>query len=481
MKRTVILLLLALAGTVAAQQAVYSKGLENKRADIDQLRAAYYVGVHDKLDCWIMEGKKHVNQLVMTDQNLHQSKVVPLMGSNGGEVLTATMNDRHASVMVLNHVSRKQTVVLRYTVYLDSLVCGVADTLAVFNHEKKDRCMVWGASSPSGNHSAMVAVLQHSDKQQYSTRIELFDGDMYSEWSKEYALKTMHNMKVTDDGCIVTFGIEPGKEETAFVFNVIDQNRADSYSLAAKCDPIKEINLVTVNGRNAIAAGTFFAPGGKHKTGGVVALSMNIDSAAFAGFTLRPFANEDVNIFLNKDTKKTQRELVVDHVRTLSSTPTDYGAVVLVGRSFRAENVQSNGAAKKSCYASGMHCYAVDNFGNIKWVRNIRRSDMQKDSDEMLQLSLHANRDKALLVKTEHPKMPTTYEIGEAAKDCEAGDKVNIVLYTMDADGEVQKLIVEPKTKHQIFRTLCREDGTLMILTDNNGKLRRLAQLKVTE
>lgn len=480
MKRIVILLLLAMAGTLAAQQAVYSKGLENKKRDLEQMQRAYYLGVHDNLDCWIMEGRRHVKQFVVTDHNLFASRVIDLPESNGTHLLTATMNDRHATVLVMEHVSKKQTVALRYTIYLDSMICGVADTVEVFNHEKKDRCFLWGATSPSGNHSALVGVVRHSDKQQYSARVVLMDSDMDREWDKDFALGTLHNVKVTDDGRIVTFGIEPEGEETHFVFNVVDRERADKYSVAAKCDPIKEMNLVTVNGKHAIAAGTFLSTEGKNRTGGVLALSFQLDSASLTGLTMRSFTNEDVNMFLNKDTKKVQRDLTVDHVRTLSTVATDYGAAVLVGRSYRTENVLPSGAAKKVCYASGLHCLAVDTLGNIKWVRNIRRSDLQKDSYEFLWVALHVNKDDVMILKSEHPKMPSTYEISSAARDCEMGDKSNIVLYTLHPDGEVQKLVVEPKTKHNVFRTIQRADGSVMVLTEDGSKV-RLAKLTIRE
>ncbi len=480
MKRTVILLLLAMAGTLAAQQAVYSKGLENKKRDVEQMQQAYYLGVHNNLDYWIMEGKRHVKQFVVTDHNLHASRMVEMPGSNNAQLLTATINDRYATVLVMEQVSKKQTVVFRYKLFLDSLFCGAADTVEVFNHEKKDKCFLWGATSPSGNHSALVGVVQHADKQQYSTRVVLMDSDMDREWDKEFALGTMHNLKVTDEGRIVTFGIEPEEVETHFVFNVIDRERANKFMVAAKCDPIKEMNLVSINGSHAIAAGTFMSTEGKKRTGGVIALSYEIDSAVLSGLTMRSFTNEDINMFLNKDTKKVQHDLSIDHVRTLSTVGTDYGAVVMVGRSYRAENVLPSGAAKRVYYASGLHCLAVDTLGNIWWVRNIRRSDLQEDNDDMLWVALHGNKENAMIVKTESTKMPSTYEISAAAKDCKMGGKSNIVLYTLHSNGEVQKLVVEPKTKHGVFRTIQRADGSMMVLTEDGGRV-RLAKLTIRE
>lgn len=482
MKRTVILLLLAFAGTLAAQQVVCNKGMESKHKviNVELMKDAQYLGVHNNLNCWITEGKKHTKVLVMTDHDLMVKKMVAMAESGDREVLAAVMNEKHVSVLALDRESRKQTVVYRYTLWLDSISNGIADTVQVIDHGKKDKCTVWGASSPSGSHTALVTVVEYADKREYSTHITMMDDDLDREWEKEYALKTMQNIQVTDDGRIVTFGIEREPEETHFVFNVIDKDRADSFLAAAKCDPIKEMNLVTVNGNHAIAAGTFFSTTGKHRTGGVLAMSVNLDSASISGLTIRAFSNEDINIFLNKDTKKTQRDYTIDRVRTLSTTGTDYGAVMLVGRSFKAETVQSNGAPKSVYFASGMHCVAIDTLGNVKWVRNLRRSDMQKNEGYMMDVSVHGDGEDVRIVKMENPKMPKTYDIGPAAKTCKLGEKANMVLYSIKADGEVKKIVVEPKTKQSIYRTLSRADGSLLILSDKGGKMRQ-AVLKITE
>ena len=69
-------------------------------------------------------------------------------------------------------------------------------------------------------------------------------------------------------------------------------------------------------------------------------MSFNIDSAVLSNFLLRPFMNEDVNIFYNKATKRVQREQRADHVRTLACVPTSYGAMMVAGRAFRTENAE---------------------------------------------------------------------------------------------------------------------------------------------
>ena len=201
---------------------------------------------------------------------------------------------------------------------------------------------------------------------------------------------------------------------------------------------------------------------------------------ARSNFLLRPFMNEDVNIFYNKATKKVQREQRADHVRTLACVPTNYGAMMVAGRAFRTENAESNGTLTSVSYAAGLHCLAIDNDGKLLWVKNIRRSDMQKKGDDLIKVSLLSDGSNAYIVKSEHPKAPLDYAIAKEAKTLELGNKSNLIIYTLNPLGEVQKLLVEAKTKHSHLRAIRRSDGVFALYSANGNKVRQ-AQLKFTK
>lgn len=477
MKRIVFFLLLAFVGQLAAQQAVLSKGLESKHVDSYNLSNGKHLGTHDGLDCWVFEGKKHIKHVVLTDQNLETLHVVDLPKSNNAEVIAATMDNRCAAVLLADRSVKRQTSVVAYRVNLDSLVVFPVDSLELFTYNKKDQCFVWASTSLNGHLTALVSIVRLTESMQYRTHIMLLDASMQPLWEKEFALGSMHDMMVTNEGRIVTLGMETGEEgDTRFIFNILSQYKADSYAAVVRCDPVKELQLAAVNGSHAIAMGTFLTEDGK-STGGVLAMSFNIDSAVLSNFLLRPFMNEDVNIFYNKPTKKVQREQRADHVRTLACVPTSYGAMMVAGRAFRTESAESNGTLTAVSYASGLHCLAVDNNGNLLWVKNIRRSDMQKKGEDLLAISLLTDGSKVFIVKSEHPKLPQGYEISKEAKTYEVGNKSNLVIYTLNPDGEVQKLLVDAKAKHSHLRSIRRPDGSFALFTANGNKV-RLAQLK---
>jgi hypothetical protein len=78
------------------------------------------------------------------------------------EVLAAGVKNGRAGVMLTDGTDSRRTVVYSCAVDVQSqsLVGGGYDTLVTFDYGKKDNCMVWGASSPSGAYIALAMVVQ---------------------------------------------------------------------------------------------------------------------------------------------------------------------------------------------------------------------------------------------------------------------------------------------------------------------------------
>ena len=85
--------------------------------------------------------------------------------------------------------------------------------------------------------------------------------------------------------------------------------------------------------------------------------------------------------------------------------------------------------------------------------------------------------DDVLLLKNEHSKYPSGYDISDDAREMEAGDKSNMVFYTIGPDGETHKVIVEQKTKQTLLRAEKGSDNRLIYLT-RRGSRSRAASLK---
>lgn len=481
MKRTIILLFMALSASLAAQQAIVARGSENKNVSPDVLASATYVGMHNNSDCWIFEGKKNVKQLAVCNQNFEALRLVELPDSRHVDILTTAIEGNVATVIVTDQSKKDRTLVLRHTVDLLAGTVGpVPDTLQSITYGRKDECMVWGTTSPNGALVGIVSIVVFTQQKQYHTVISLYTAGGEELWEKEFALGSMKDLFVTNEGRIVTLGIEPDGEETSFIFNVLSRYKEAAYSVAVKCDPLRELKLVNVIGSHALALGTFNAPEkdpAKGFTGGTIGLSFDIDAAALTGFFMRPLQNEDMNILYNKKTKKMQRDQYADNVNPLAYAPTSFGAVMAVGRNFTETITDDAGELIQARRNVGLHLVAIDTLGNIKWIRNFRRNDMSKGNDNLLGIGLTTTNKGLALVKAEHPKYPANYDIANEAKKYIAGDKSNLVVYTIADNGDVSKLVVEAKAKQTHMRTLKRSDGALLFLSAH-GKKVRTATLK---
>lgn len=474
-----LMMMAALASAaVALGQPALTKGMEGKRLDADELATARYVGVEKGMDAWVMEGRKHVKQVVLTDVNLEPVVVAPIEGSGDLELLAASPADYRTGVLLADKRS-KRAVVLRGEVDADSrALVESPDTVVAFDFGRKDVCMLWAATSPSGRYTALIAVIQMSDEQQYSAYTAMFDSRMYRIWGREYALGSLHEVVATDDGRVVTLGEEREGDESHFVFNVLDSLRSTTFDAVVKCDPVQEVHLANVIGPYAVVAGTYRPAGKKNEgmTAGVLTLSFHLDSAQLAGVTLRPLQNEDLNILLNEKTKKIQKAQALDHVKQLGCVATPYGAVLALGRDMVVERSSNGGSVTRTGYGTGVMMAAVDTTGRVCWVRNLRRNDVNEEGERPT-LGIAAVGNRVCVVKSEHAKMPSIYDISNEAKQMKQGDKGNVVVYAVDAEGQVEKLLLEAKSKQTVVRALTRHDGTLVYLS-RTGKKSRLAELR---
>ena len=473
---------------VVAQEARFEvmANMEGKKINDEFVREAKYIGQYESLYCFVGEGRKHSKVLVLADHNMMPLRSMTLPESTVNcDFMTGSIVGNNAGLLFVDndeqhHVSQIYTA----TMDLDSM--RPADIGAALlkvdsvGYSRKDRFMVWAATSENARYNALVQVLEFTEMRQYSAKVTLFDGRMHKLWSKEYALGSMENLHVTNDGTVVSLGYEPEGVETRFVYNIVNEKRADTYAAIVKCDPIRDLRLAGVIGNHVMAVGLFTPQGARDKDnlcGGVVGISFDMDSALITGFTMRPFMNEDMNILLNKKTKKVQRNQYTDLVSLVGTVLTENGAVVALGRNYGKDVVENNGTVTHHFYRMGLHVVAIDTLGRVSWVRNVRRNDHQVGDDGMLNVCMPHKDGHTYLIKSEHSKLPNIYDISKDVKEYKAGSKGNLVVYAFNEDGDVEKTVVYKKTPHGLVRGVLRSDGKMALFTQN-GSRSRIVELK---
>lgn len=484
MKKSILLfvaLCAMVAAAVAQQRIEVKKNLDSKKIDATFVRESKYMGQYNGLYCFVGEGRRHRKLLMLSDHNLVPLRVAELPESSANcDLMAGSIDGTSANMLFVDNDPHGLLMVYTARIDLDSM--RPADggrgfvTIDSVTFGRKDRCMVWAATSDNGQYNALIYIVQYPERKQYSAHAKLFDARIQTVWSHDYAMGSMDHLCVTDNGTLVTLGYEPNGEETHFVFNILNSEKMDTYDAIVKCDPIRELHLAGVQGSHVMALGLFNPLESRNDgaCGGVVGMSFDMDSALLTGFTMRPFQNEDVNILYNKKTKKIQRTQEVDFISVLGTVMTDNGAVVAVGRNFIKDKIEDNGNVTPIYHRMGLHLVAIDTMGNLSWVRNIRRNDMQKRSDSHLKLALLHVDGLTHVIKSEHRKYPADYNIAKAAKEFTATSKSNLVIYSIAPDGTVVKNILEKKTRYGLVRSLLRNDGAMTLFTQDGSRSKTL-------
>lgn len=488
---TIICALTAMCCVAQGQSVTITKGTAGKMLDEESVQNGWYLGRHGNDDCWLTrteDGPKSFVrsddwQLVLLDRNLNVHGRLELPMSRNCKVLAARNLGHYAGVIMVDSSEARTLTLVKFEVELDSmrLVGGKVDTLAQYEKEPTDRCFVWGAVSENDEYVGVLTLIQMTKKRQYVAVATMYGSELEELWRKEFAVGTTNSIAVTNEGEMVTLGFEEGNAEQLFTINVITRKTGDTYGLKMNCDRVKDMQILNVLGRKVLCAGLFSpltTDPRDNMVGGTVSMAFDLDSTKLTSFVVRPFQNEDMNILLNKKTKKVQHSQQAPMVVPLAWTPMPYGAVLAVGHRHTMHYVNANGTIETSYFAQGIHLVALDEDGHVKWARNVRRNDMQKHADEKLFVALFPMGDTVCLLKSEHPKYPATYDIAKDVKELEMGDKNNLVMYALTESGEVKKTVLEQKTKHSLVSAAKRGDSEVVMLTLDGSKS-RMVEMKI--
>jgi hypothetical protein len=492
MKKQVLLTIALMAAGMAAwgQTINYTVHPESKATDRQMVANGTYLTTVENLDCWVTHSSKGAKemedddnwQIVALDANLVPAKRIELRNTEDCKLLAATADGIHAGVLLVDSSHSKQTTVFKAAANLETMTLdSIGDTLASYTFDRKDRCMVWGAASANGQYLGMLTIIHYDKNNTYVATASLYDAQLNLQWSKEFATGSVDNIYVTDDGQIITFGNERINEVEQFNLCVLTSRDGNAYSTTANCERLKDMRIVTVVGNSVITAGIVAAPHTKAKNdiaGGVAILTFDLESRTYGEFNLRPFENEDVNVMLNKKTKKVQHYMEVPRVKMVACAPTSDGVVLAFCQNYISNFVNANGATSDSYVASGIHLMAINASGSIKWVRNLRRNDIQKNGNDMLYISLFTSGEDICLVKNEHRKYPDDYDIAKDVPEYEIEDKGNVVLYGITPEGNVKKAVMEKKVTHMLAASAIRPDGTI-VLMGLRGNKSRMVELKI--
>ena len=496
-RKTILLLSFSLFSffALSAQTLTVAKGVEGKTVNREMVKNGIFVCSQEGMSYWVTRTEDGPDsfvrpddwQVVKLDRDLNIAARLELPRTNRCEVVVVSGEQSEdglqtVSIVLVDSSDAQKTALLSAIVEIDSMQLKGhrLDTLASYEYSKKDRCLVWGATSPNGEFVGVLSLVQYTGRKQYVAKAMMYSASLEALWGKEYAVGTMRHMAVSDRGEMVTLGEERREGEEHFLLNVLSDRSGESYEVTVNSDPVNDMQIVNVLERRVICMGTFtptYSDPKELQIGGVVAMAFDLDSGSLEGFSMRPFENEDVNILQNKKTKKVQKEHEVQMARPLTMARAPYGAVMAVGHRHTLRFTNANGTVSTTYFAQGIHLVAVDDRGEVKWVRNFRRNDEEKESDDLMYMALFADENTVCLAKNEHKKYPGDYNIAKEAPEYELGDKGNLVLYRVSEEGEVRKDVLEKKTKHSLLSAARSGEKQVLLMTVNGNKTRMMEMM----
>ena len=472
---------LAAGASVAEAQVEVKRYAENRKSSASLVGEGQLVGWHAGMSCWVGGARGGRTQVVWMDSTMTTVRQTVVPVDKDCRLLSAAEVGGEVRLLFELQPDRKHTAVYAARVGFDTAAASRRDTVLLvdtFTYQRKDRCLVWAAASPNGRYQAVVSVVElHSEGGKYVARVRLLDEGMQSLWTKEYALQSIDHVAVTDRGEVVTLGHEWVEDANHVLYNIASKNREDAYDVVVEGMPIVGLQLVGVAGRHVMAMGTIVPMQRRVDTSecaGVIGLAFDIDEVSLS-VAARRFEAEDLYMLTNKKGGSRLRGQTVEYGSLLSTTLMPWGAVAALGCNYAQSKTENNGTTTAIYYRRGIHLVAVDTAGEVRWVCNLRRNDVQKKSADLLRVAVVPVGDRVWLLRSEHKKMPSPMEKVKPAKTLKMGGKSHLALYQVGEDGGADRLLLEQNTKHSLLRAAADGRGRVAIFTAKGKRLRMMA------
>ncbi len=466
MKRLIIIvMLLAAIGTQAFAQL--NAGQESKAVSADNLENGLCLGRYDENDVWLNSTRKGW-RITALNRDLQVTGTAD-MEIASERLLAATMSG-NAATLLLSAQEKKNTYVLVARLPLEG--DATVDTIAAFNMPgRKDKCLLWGATSNLGNYMAVVAVRQFADSAEYAASALLVAPRGNVVYSREFAMTSLDQVFVTDNGCIATLAAENTNSGVDVMVNYVTANVISSGRYTMACDPMREVRIVNVIGNRLLGIATTSARGRRadKAVNGLLTFGYDLDSNKVFNFEAHNFVLEDINTLYNNFIRKKQKTLTAENVSLLGTVPTSYGGAMAITRAFEELKNTNDGVTHHTFMHRGIHIVAVNADGGVAWVTNIRCNDNQENSGDDLHIGITGDGENVYVYKTENRKEPSEYEITRAARVQKAGKRGNLVRYAVGPNGFTEKLILERNSKHNFLLVTDNQE----VFTVKGRKVRR--------
>lgn len=445
MKRiNLLLLFVAVLATAGAQTLNYTNGSENKKIKLPQVSNMHIVGQQDGLllgvtDKYTTFLKNHIKKEIMVvalDENMNIVRSIELPETKDSYTQTATYFE--GKVYLLTSRKEKTSTYYERTVVDATTMQKVGETTTIYTYtsERKDQSFQWIEQSPNGTLSGLIHITTSRKSDKFEAVQILLDEEMNIEWQRDYAIYSLSNMLVTDDGEIITIGYSGGKTGSVYI-SVLNEANAFDFEEPTNLK-IKDVRLAGYKDGKILGVG-FGINASKDDAVQYFGIAADIKSQR-VNIGYQTLTDQECNILANIDLSKKSRGVYTDILFLKHCQPTEYGAVATIQTRMIVETCNQNGGCSIKSYSYGTLIFGIDNDGNVAWHHGIRKSMKQNGYPTLLTDAVCVEGSDVYLLQSESPKWAPVYNVEKKAKTqkMNSGTKV-LGVYHIDANGSIIK------------------------------------------
>lgn len=411
--------------------------------------------------------------LMKCDKNLQSEWSVELPESEDHELLVCSMSENKFTSLIMDE-GRKKGVITKYSVNLNDPAHTVHQEVFRNIETSKKEFIHWEASSPNKAFHCLIYVLL--DEKQNSAEFAeiLLDNELNILWEKQYNLRALNDIFVTNEGQVVTMGYNsnPEKEASSFIFSILDINNENSFLSEAQHFTAQKAAIVNYVNHKLVVSGLLRSSESTRRDtyyDGVFGLAFDFAANTCHSDTVH-FTNTELNVFGNEKGTKKNKYGFADALVHEQQAQTTFGGAALFRRFYVVESRDYSGLSSRVFNQIGAVAVATDTNGHIIWHRPFRSETVQGEFGNLINIDIFGRGDQVYLMQNEHEKSPQTYDIAPTVKKLKATiNSCCLAIYGISYDGSVQKNLFNQDSREMLIDNLFRLDDTHYIFMRAKG------------
>lgn len=421
----------------------------------------------------------------LTDELLNVKKSAVLLHSANGKVLFTALDGERLHVFL--DVSTLRTFIVKeYIVNLATMK--VDDTREVMDETIgfKGGSVVCCEPSPNGAFYGMVAFVYNDKTDELTAEALLYDNKAQLQWRRSFEPRPISQIKVMDDGQIVTAGYFDNLEAgTATVYFCSVDKDLFSHGSVALPHGVGGLALLNCIDGKAVAM-TLNKKEEKNArvrrnkktttswlTTSCTAMAYDVEQEALIHSSTYYFTHQDMQVLINdKSGVRYDDNPGVIYLDITSNAPTSYGGAAAIGQAWTQVTQNSNGSTSSYYYQEGVIVVAADTTGDIIWHRPVRHAVESAKGKNYMGSRLLSSGENVYYIATEDEECSKSYTVDAVVKAAGYGgvlkDNVMLTCYKMDVGGHVNKQVLSTsKTDFLGRHGKMASDGTYYFITGN--------------